>query len=115
MRKSAAKVVFCHGLETGPVGTKSIALRKAGFDLTTPDFRGMDLAQRVEKLESVLERLCNPIVVGSSCGGIAALCAASFCVMLFSQSAFFSAMFRLRTIFASKFMMLIGCYMHLTT
>ncbi|MEW6743470.1 MAG: alpha/beta hydrolase [Planctomycetota bacterium] len=73
---TSTKVVFCHGLETGPVGAKSLALRAAGFNLVAPDCRGIALAGRVEVIEAVVEELERPVVVGSSYGGIAALCAA---------------------------------------
>jgi alpha/beta superfamily hydrolase len=67
------KVIFCHGLESGPIGRKSIALKDAGFDLLTPDFRGQMLAERIETLHSVLKEVDNPLIVGSSYGGITAL------------------------------------------
>ena len=38
------QVLFCHGLESGPWGRKSIALRDAGLEVIAPDGRGQDLA-----------------------------------------------------------------------
>ena len=69
-------VIFCHGLESGPHGRKYHALVGAGFDVQSPDFRGQSLAARVTTLAPVLRAAANPVVVGSSYGGITALCAA---------------------------------------
>lgn len=67
---------FCHGLESGPHGRKYHALVNAGLDVHSPDFQGMVLAERVEKLVGLLkshkERL---YLVGSSYGGITAVLA----------------------------------------
>ena len=70
---STTPVIFCHGLESGPVGRKSTALRKAGFRVTAPDFQRMNLEDRVKHFEAVLESASDPIVVGSSYGGAVAL------------------------------------------
>ena len=43
-------IIFAHGLEGSPNGSKIQALRNAGFDVNAPDFQGMDLAQRVHLL-----------------------------------------------------------------
>lgn len=70
-------ILFAHGLETGPVGTKSIALRDAGFAVNAPDCRGKDLASRIEILKAAIAKSAEPpVLVGSSFGGIAGLCAA---------------------------------------
>jgi pimeloyl-ACP methyl ester carboxylesterase len=70
------RVVFCHGLESGPVGTKSAALIEAGFDVVAPDFRGENLATRIGHLLKVLAETNHEVVlVGSSYGGAAALVA----------------------------------------
>ncbi len=68
------RVLFCHGLESGPNGRKAGALRGAGYDLIAPDCRGLDLAARVALVGELLaaERL---LVVGSSYGGITAVLA----------------------------------------
>lgn len=67
---------FCHGLETGPHGRKYQALAAAGLSPIAPDFRGMALAARVAVLRPLLEASPGAVVVGSSYGGITALCAA---------------------------------------
>lgn len=66
-------VVFCHGLESNPHGTKVQALRGAGFDVVAPDFQGQDLAARVATLGPVLRATDDVVLVGSSYGGITAL------------------------------------------
>lgn len=71
------KILFAHGLESGPVGRKSSALVDAGYDLHAPDCRGLQLAQRIPRLlEAIVEMAPTPLLVGSSFGGIAGLVAA---------------------------------------
>lgn len=69
-------VVFCHGLEGSPQGKKAQALRAAGLDVVAPDFTGQDLAARVATLLPVLAAHPDCTLVGSSYGGLAALCGA---------------------------------------
>lgn len=68
-------VLFCHGLESGPQGSKYEALKNAGFDVIAPDCRGMSLLERVELVTEILKEH-RPLVVGSSYGGITAVLAA---------------------------------------
>jgi Alpha/beta hydrolase family len=70
------RLIFAHGLESGPEGRKTAWLREAGHDVVAPDCRGLDLAARIERLISVLHaETTPPVVVGSSFGGIAGLLA----------------------------------------
>lgn len=69
-------VIFCHGLESSPHGRKYQALRAAGLDPISPDFQGQNLAARVATLLPVLRAHDDAVLVGSSYGGITALCAA---------------------------------------
>jgi pimeloyl-ACP methyl ester carboxylesterase len=70
-------VVFCHGLESAPHGRKYHALKDAGLPVRAPDFQGLDLAARVAALEPILRDAAEPpVLVGSSYGGITAVCAA---------------------------------------
>ena len=69
-------LIFCHGLESSPHGRKYQALLAAGLDPISPDFQGQDLATRVATLLPVLRANDGAVVVGSSYGGITALCAA---------------------------------------
>ena len=68
-------VLFCHGLESTPTGSKFKALEAAGFDVLAPDCRGMDLKERILVVTELL-RKHRPFVVGSSYGGITAVLAA---------------------------------------
>lgn len=67
------RVVFCHGLESGPVGTKSTALLGAGFGVLCPDGRGMRIAERVASARSAVMAFDPHVIVGSSYGGPVAL------------------------------------------
>lgn len=69
------QVVFCHGLEGSPNGTKVRAMKESGIDVLAPDFQGQVLAERVETLRAVLATLdpTRPILLaGSSYGGAVA-------------------------------------------
>jgi len=68
------RVLFCHGLESGPHGSKYQALCDAGHDVIAPDCRGLSLRERVDVVVPILKEL-RPYVVGSSYGGITAVLA----------------------------------------
>lgn len=71
------RLLFAHGLESGPEGRKTQWLREAGHDVRAPDCRGLDLAARIDALVLAITSDAPPrIVVGSSFGGIAGLAAA---------------------------------------
>jgi pimeloyl-ACP methyl ester carboxylesterase len=75
-------VIFSHGQESGPWGTKiqSMAdnVRALGCEADSIDYQGMaDPAERVKKLIASCEHINDPIVlVGSSMGGHVATAAA---------------------------------------
>lgn len=67
-------VVFSHGLDGEPWGTKIVALARVaqarGHAVESVDYRGMEAPARVEKLIRVAKGLPHPLVlVGSSLGG----------------------------------------------
>ncbi len=72
-------LVFCHGKESGPSGTKINHLRplgeQYGFDVVAPDFRGLDDPEaRVERLLTLAGDWRAPLVLaGSSMGGYVAI------------------------------------------
>ncbi len=68
------KVLFFHGLETGPFGRKYAALVQAGLEVVSPDCQGMSLLQRVKAVMPLMTQHA-PIVVGSSFGGAVAVLA----------------------------------------
>jgi len=68
---SPLPIVFAHGLEGAPEGTKITALRAAGLEVIAPDGRGLVLADRIAGLESATRD--GPVILGgSSYGGLAA-------------------------------------------
>ena len=75
-------VIFSHGQESGPWGTKIRAMadrvRELGFGADSVDYQGIaDPTERVDKLIAYCEPLDEPIVlVGSSMGGHVATAAA---------------------------------------
>jgi len=71
-----SRLLFCHGLESGPRGSKFKALSAAGFDVEAPDFRGLNLNERVVKLKNLLLGKPPAVIVGSSYGGAVAACVA---------------------------------------
>ena len=67
-------IIFEHGMEGSPNGSKIRSLRKAGFEVLAPDFQGMPLEERVNVLQRVCEehRDVLAVLAGSSYGGLAA-------------------------------------------
>ncbi len=80
-------VIFSHGQESGPWGSKITAMaalvRDLGARADSVDYRGMaDPHERVEKLVGVLQRTDRPIIlVGSSMGGHVATAASARCAV----------------------------------
>ena len=76
------KVIFSHGKESGPWGSKIKALANVaqglGCDVESVDYRGIESPdERVEKLNSYLSNEVEPyILVGSSMGGYVSLVSA---------------------------------------
>jgi len=81
--RSIGTVVFSHGKESGPWGSKITAMAAAVHDLNigveSVDYRGIDdSAARVTKLLDTAARLTAPLVlVGSSMGGHVSAAAAT--------------------------------------
>ncbi len=82
MNVKTANVVFSHGQESGPWGTKISALaetaKATGARVDSIDYRGIaDPTARTDKLIAVLKEQAGPLVlVGSSMGGHVAASAA---------------------------------------
>jgi pimeloyl-ACP methyl ester carboxylesterase len=83
MTRSFGTVVFSHGKESGPWGSKITAMAAVVRDLKlaveSVDYRGLDdPGERVQKLIAVAAELKEPMVlVGSSMGGHVSAAAAS--------------------------------------
>jgi pimeloyl-ACP methyl ester carboxylesterase len=83
MSRSFGTVVFSHGRESGPWGSKITAMaavvRDLGVAVESVDYRGLDdPADRVRKLVALAREFKEPaVLVGSSMGGHVAAAAAS--------------------------------------
>jgi pimeloyl-ACP methyl ester carboxylesterase len=83
MTRSFGSVIFAHGKESGPWGSKITAMaavvRDLGVPLESVDYRGLDdPGERVRKLIAVGSELKEPMVlVGSSMGGHVSAAAAA--------------------------------------
>jgi len=66
-------ILWAHGLEGSPNGRKVSDLREHGFEVVSPDGRGLALARRLEGLFAESARLADrrPVLAGSSYGGLA--------------------------------------------
>lgn len=62
---------FFHGLESGPHGSKYQRLCESNR-VFSPDFQGMDVWERLAKIERETQGLRNLVIVGSSYGGLLA-------------------------------------------
>lgn len=65
------EIYFFHGLESGPHGSKYRRLCES-FEVTSPDFQGMEIWRRLEKAEQLTREMTDLVVVGSSYGGLLA-------------------------------------------
>lgn len=68
------QVLFLHGRESGPEGSKIRMLRDAGWPVEAPDCRGIeDVHERVAIARDAVRRPQEPtLLVGSSMGGLTA-------------------------------------------
>ena len=69
----ATNVLFLHGLEGRPTGTKATTLQQAGFDLVAPSLPADDFAASVRIAQDAFDAHRPAVVVGSSRGGAVAL------------------------------------------
>ena len=69
------KILFLHGLESGPHGSKYLALKEIFGDVLSPDCSGVkDEIERLRIIEAEISQEAGPfLVVGSSMGGLMAL------------------------------------------
>lgn len=68
------KVLFLHGMESKPGGTKAKSLEKAGFDVLNPALPRSDFAESIRIAQDVIDDQQPDLVVGSSRGGAVAMC-----------------------------------------
>lgn len=69
------KIMFLHGLESGPYGSKYQALKEMFGEITSPDCSGIkDESERLKIIQQEVRCNSEPfLVVGSSMGGLMAL------------------------------------------
>jgi len=69
------KILFLHGLESGPHGSKYQALKEMFGEVLSPDCSGVkDETERLKIIQEKISRETGPfLVVGSSMGGLMAL------------------------------------------
>lgn len=64
-------IIFLHGKESGPHGSKYRTLASE-YSVHSPDFQGLGIWERLEKVEKITEGMTNVTLVGSSYGGLLA-------------------------------------------
>ena len=72
------KVLFAHGLESSPKGTKATYLAER-FGAMSPELFEFGLEKQVETIVDALKKDAPMVLIGSSLGGLAALGAANQC------------------------------------
>ena len=68
-------IVYLHGKLGSPQSDKVTRLRLEGYDVVAPDLQELGLAERIIEAMRVIERVRPYLVIGSSLGGLTALCA----------------------------------------
>ena len=68
-----SKVLFLHGLESLPGGSKVKYLEKKGFDVLNPHLPKYSWAESVESAKKILANEDPDVIVGSSRGGAVAM------------------------------------------
>ena len=69
-----AKVLFLHGLESKPGGTKAKHLEKVGHTVLNPALPKWSFEESVKIAQEVVDRELPDVIVGSSRGGAVAMC-----------------------------------------
>ena len=69
-----AKVLFLHGLESKPSGTKAKHLEKMGHTVLNPALPKYSFEESIAIAQGVIDREMPDVVVGSSRGGAVAMC-----------------------------------------
>ena len=67
------KVLFLHGLESKPGGTKSIALKEAGYEVLNPALPREPFDIAVKIAQDVINYENPSVIIGSSRGGAVAM------------------------------------------
>lgn len=67
------KVLFLHGLESQPGGTKATYLEGKGFQVLNPALPKMDFEKSLVIAQEVIDKEAPDVIVGSSRGGAVAM------------------------------------------
>lgn len=73
--KTPIPIVFAHGMESSPQGTKAVLLSQR-FGALAVDLRGLILQEQSARIAELLRAVPRTVLVGSSLGGLAVLGAA---------------------------------------
>jgi predicted alpha/beta hydrolase family esterase len=68
------KVLFLHGMESKPGGTKAKYLTKQGYEVLNPGLPKYSFEESVAIAQGVIDRELPDVIVGSSRGGAVAMC-----------------------------------------
>jgi predicted esterase YcpF (UPF0227 family) len=69
-----AKILFLHGLESTPGGTKAVYLERAGHTVLNPALPKYSFEESVAIAQGMIDRELPDVIVGSSRGGAVAMC-----------------------------------------
>lgn len=69
-----AKILFLHGLESKPGGTKAKHLERVGHNVLNPALPKYSFEESVAIAQGVVDRELPDVIVGSSRGGAVAMC-----------------------------------------
>lgn len=67
------KILFLHGMESNPHGTKVQFLRECGYEVVAPALTRDDFAGDIERAQTAYDEHQPDVVVGSSRGGALAM------------------------------------------
>ena len=68
------KILFLHGLESKPNGTKPRFLREKGFEVFNPHLPKSSFEESIKIAQDTVDAEAPDVIVGSSRGGAVALC-----------------------------------------
>ena len=68
------KILFLHGMESKPGGTKAAFLKNAGYDVLNPALPRNDFDISIKVAQDTIDTESPDLVIGSSRGGAVAMC-----------------------------------------
>jgi hypothetical protein len=73
MKNASYKVLFLHGLESAPGGTKPSFLTESGFEVINPALPKESFDRSVQIAQDIVNHTAPDVIVGSSRGGAVAM------------------------------------------